>query len=38
MEVKTILITQARSGSTRLPGKILMKINGESLLDIHLKR
>ena len=38
MEVKTILITQARSGSTRLPGKILIKINGESLLDIHLKR
>ncbi|MDC1324389.1 glycosyltransferase family protein [Polaribacter sp.] len=38
MEVKTILITQARSGSTRLPEKILMKINGESLLDIHLKR
>ena len=38
MEVKTILITQARSGSTRLPGKILMKINGEFLLDIHLKR
>lgn len=38
MEVKTILITQARSGSTRLPGKILMKINGESLLDIQLKR
>ncbi|MDB4024204.1 glycosyltransferase family protein [Flavobacteriaceae bacterium] len=38
MEVKTVLITQARSGSTRLPGKILMKINGESLLDIHLKR
>ena len=38
MEVKTILITQARSGSTRLPGKILKEINDESLLDIHLKR
>jgi spore coat polysaccharide biosynthesis protein SpsF (cytidylyltransferase family) len=38
MELKTILITQARSGSTRLPGKILMKINSESLLEIHLKR
>ena len=38
MEVKTILITQARSGSTRLPGKILKKINDESLLEIHLKR
>ena len=38
MEVKTILITQARSGSTRLPRKILKKINDESLLEIHLKR
>ena len=38
MEVKTILITQARSGSSRLPGKILKKINDESLLEIHLKR
>tara|TARA_Y100000385_G_scaffold291004_1_gene366588 strand:+ start:864 stop:1622 length:759 start_codon:yes stop_codon:yes gene_type:complete len=38
MELKTILITQARFGSTRLPGKILMKINSESLLEIHLKR
>ena len=36
--MKTILITQARSGSTRLPGKILKKINDESLLEIHLKR
>ena len=38
MALKTILITQARSGSTRLPGKILRKINNESLLEIHLKR
>ena len=38
MEVKTILITQARSASTRLPGKIFKKINDESLLEIHLKR
>lgn len=38
MELKTVLITQARSGSTRLPGKILKKINNESLLEIHLKR
>lgn len=38
MELKTILITQARSGSTRLPGKILKEINFESLLGIHLKR
>ena len=38
MEQKIILITQARTGSTRLPGKILKKINDESLLEIHLKR
>lgn len=38
MEVKTILITQARYGSTRFPGKILKEINFESLLEIHLKR
>jgi spore coat polysaccharide biosynthesis protein SpsF len=34
----TILITQARSGSTRLPGKVLKYINGKSLLQIHLDR
>lgn len=38
MELNTVLITQARSGSTRLPGKILKEINSESLLEIHLKR
>ncbi len=38
MEVKTILITQARTGSTRLPGKILKEIEGKSLLQIHLNR
>jgi spore coat polysaccharide biosynthesis protein SpsF (cytidylyltransferase family) len=38
MELKTVLITQARVGSTRLPGKILKKINTESLLEIHLTR
>jgi spore coat polysaccharide biosynthesis protein SpsF (cytidylyltransferase family) len=33
-----LAITQARIGSTRLPEKILKTINGESLLEIHLKR
>ena len=38
MEIKTILITQARIGSTRLPGKVLMEVNQISLLKIHLDR
>lgn len=36
--MKIIAITQARIGSTRLPEKILKTINGESLLEIHLRR
>ena len=36
MEIKTVLITQARSGSTRFPGKILKEIGGKSLLQIHI--
>jgi spore coat polysaccharide biosynthesis protein SpsF (cytidylyltransferase family) len=36
--VNAIIISQARVGSSRLPGKILMKIDGETLLSIHLKR
>jgi spore coat polysaccharide biosynthesis protein SpsF (cytidylyltransferase family) len=36
--MKILAITQARIGSTRLPAKILKMINGESILEIHLKR
>jgi len=38
MELKTILVTQARTGSSRLPGKVLKEINSKSLLQIHLNR
>ena len=38
MEIKTILVTQARLGSTRLPGKVLKEVGGKTLLQIHLDR
>ena len=36
--MKVLLITQARIGSTRLPGKVLLPIGEETLLSVHLKR
>lgn len=35
---KVLLITQARFGSSRLPGKILKLIGDETILSLHLKR
>lgn len=32
------MITQARIGSTRLPGKVLLRIGEETLLSVHLNR
>jgi spore coat polysaccharide biosynthesis protein SpsF len=36
--MKILSITQARFGSSRLPGKVLKQINGKSLLEIHFER
>jgi spore coat polysaccharide biosynthesis protein SpsF (cytidylyltransferase family) len=36
--MNVIVITQARSGSTRLPNKVLKKIQGKTLLQIHIDR
>ena len=35
---KTVCIIQARTGSTRLPDKILLKIKGKSILEIVIDR
>lgn len=36
--MKVVAITQARSGSTRLPNKVMLKVEGVSLLELHLNR
>ncbi len=33
-----VVVTQARSGSTRLPNKVLKKIGDKTLLQIHIER
>ncbi len=36
--MSTIVVTQARSGSTRLPNKVLLKVKDKTLLQIHIDR
>ncbi|MBC8052973.1 MAG: glycosyltransferase family protein [Sphingobacteriaceae bacterium] len=36
--MRVLLITQARMGSTRLPGKILKTVNNKTLMQTHLER
>lgn len=38
VDQKIVIVTQARIGSTRFPGKVLEAIGEESMLDLHLKR
>src|SRR5687768_3919180 len=36
--MKILAVTQARYGSTRLPGKVLKKVGDKTLLALHLER
>ena len=36
--MKIGIITQARTTSSRLPGKVLLEINEKTLLEYHLER
>lgn len=36
--MNVVVVTQARTGSTRLPNKIFKEVNNESLLQIHINR
>ena len=36
--METAIIIQARLGSTRLPGKVLKKINGKTILEYVINR
>lgn len=38
MELKTVIITQARTGSSRLPNKVLLKAGNKTFLQIHAER
>lgn len=37
-KMKIVAVTQARFASSRLPGKVLLKIGSKTLLQIHLER
>ncbi len=36
--VKIVVVTQARTGSTRLPNKIFKELNNKTLLKLHIER